>query len=183
MRYTVLVRKHLIRAPETEHPSQRLKLLAEMFDELRWMNGLRQKFESVTAFFGALEDLDRGSLAAEKNDARVGTEIANGDGGFDAVDMRHQNVRQQKVRATTPGDLYRFRARVCRLGDEAVAVENLHDGVGDKSFIVDDENAGKGSVVLRVICRISSWPEQRFERVTAEQKGVHEGIGSWQVSL
>ena len=84
----------------------------------------------MAAFAGAGEDLDGRRLSAKEDDAGVGTVLANGDGGLDAVDLWHENVRQNDFRAVTAGLFNRLFAAVGSFGDEAIAVKDLNDGVG-----------------------------------------------------
>ena len=64
------------------------------------------------------------------------------DGGFDAVDVGHQDVGEDELGAGAAGAFDGLLAAVGGLGDEAVAVEDLDDGVGDEGFVVDNEDAG-----------------------------------------
>lgn len=106
------------------------------------MDGFGEELEDVASFAGAGEDFYGRGLAAEEKDARVGAELADGDGRFDAVDVRHEDVREDELGAVALGLLDGFGAAVSSFGDEAVAVEDEHDGIGDELFIIDDEDAG-----------------------------------------
>jgi hypothetical protein len=66
----------------------RLGVGAEAFDQLGGVDGLGEEFEIVAAGAGAGEDLDRGGLSAEQNDAGCRQELADGDGGFHAIELR-----------------------------------------------------------------------------------------------
>ena len=112
-----------------------------MLDELGGVEGLGQEFELVAALAGPGKNFYRRCLAAEEDDAGLGEERPNRDGGFDAVDVGHENVREDELGAGEAGGGDGFPAPIGRLGDEAVAVEDLNDGVGDEDFVVDYEDA------------------------------------------
>jgi hypothetical protein len=115
-----------------------------VFDELGGMEGFGEEFEVVASFAGAGEDFYGGGLAAEEDDAGVGGKLADGDGGFDAVDMGHEDVGEDEFGGDAPGGFDGFLATVGGLGDEAAAIEDLADRVGDKGFVVYDEDAREG---------------------------------------
>ena len=117
-------------------------VFAEVLDELGGVDGLGEELEGVAALAGAGEDFNRGRLSAEEDDAGVGTELADGDGGFDTVDLRHEDVGEDEVRAVARGLFDRLFAAVGSFGDEAVAVEDLNDGVGDDFFVIHDQDSG-----------------------------------------
>jgi len=66
-------------------------------------------------------------------------------------------------------------ATVGSLGDEAVAVQDLNDGVGYEDFVIHNKDAGSRAVPLRFVASFGEGPEQRFEEVAAKQKRVHRG--------
>ncbi len=69
-------------------PTSCLLFLTKVFDELGGMEGFGEELEVVASYAGAGEDLYRGGLAAEEDDAGFGEELLDGDGGFHAVDVR-----------------------------------------------------------------------------------------------
>src|ERR1700761_5487281 len=122
-------------------------VVAEVLDELRGVDGFWKEFEGVTALAGAGENFDRGGLSAEKNDAGVGTVHADGNRGFDTIDLRHEDVGEDEVGAVTASPLNRLFAAVRGFGDEAIAIEDLNNGIGDDLFVVDDEDS-RGRALL-----------------------------------
>lgn len=105
------------------------------------VEGFGEELEVVATLAGAGEDFDGGGLSAEEDDAGGGGELADGDGGFDAVDVGHEDVGEDELGVDAAGGVDGLLAAVGCLGDEAAAVEDLADGVGDEGFIVDDEDA------------------------------------------
>src|ERR1700744_4526307 len=122
-------------------------VLAEVLDELRGVNGFGQEFEGVAALAGAGENFDRGGLSAEENDAGVGTVQADGNGGFDTIDLRHEDGGEDGGGGVGRGPLDRLFAAVRGFGDEAVAIEDLNNGIGDDLFVIDDEDS-RGRALL-----------------------------------
>ena len=125
----------------------------------------------VAALAGAGEDFYRGGLAAEENDAGFGKELLDGDGRFDAVDVGHEDVGEDELGVDAAGGVDGFPATVGGFGEEAAAVEDLYDGVGDERFVVDYEDAGGSSraravsVCVERRCRCESTRESLGRRV------------------
>jgi hypothetical protein len=142
-----------------------LKVGAEVFDELGGVEGFGEEFKVVAALAGAGEDFYRGSLTAEEDDAGVGGELADGDGGFYAVDVGHQDVGKDELWVDVAGGVDGFLATVGGLSDEAAAIEDLADGVGDKGFVVDHENAGQGVSVRQLAVWQCGGLDEAFQRL------------------
>jgi hypothetical protein len=145
-----------------------------VFDELGGVEGFGKEFKVVATLAGAGEDFYGGGLTAEENDAGVGGELADGDGGFDAVDVGHEDVREDELGGDATGGVDGFLTAVGGLGDEAAAVEDLADGVGDEGFVVDDEDAGQGLGVRRVAVWQRGGIGESFERLIGEENWNHE---------
>jgi hypothetical protein len=63
------------------------------------------------------------------------------------------------------------------MGDETVAVEDLNDGVGDKRFVVYDEDSdGRGRASAAAV-REGCWSGQSFAFVVGRKSVVHGGPG------
>src|SRR5580698_6426544 len=123
-------------------------LLAQVLDELRGVDGLREEFEGVAALAGSGEDFDRGGLPAEENDARVRAVLADGNTGLDTIDLRHENVGEDELGAAAMGLVDRLLAAVGSFGDEAVAVDDLDNRVGDDFFVIYDEDSRGRALLL-----------------------------------
>jgi hypothetical protein len=104
------------------------------------MNRLRKQFEVVTKGAGALKDFYSCGLAAEKNDTSGRAEFANGNGGLDAVEVGHGNVRKNSVGLKTASGFHGIAAVVAGEGLKAVPVQDLYECVGDDRLVVDDED-------------------------------------------
>jgi hypothetical protein len=114
---------------------------AEVLDELDRVDGLGEEFEDVAAVAGASEDFDGGCLPAEENDASVGAVHADGNAGFDAVDLRHEDIGEDDIGAVSPRFFNRLCAAIRRFGDEAIKIEDLNDGICDYFFVIYDKNS------------------------------------------
>jgi hypothetical protein len=128
--------------------ANRALALAKVFDELDGMEGLGEELEVVAALARTGEDLDRSGLTAEEHDTRVGEEFLDGDGGFHAVKVRHEDVGEDDLGSDAAGGLDGFLAAIRSHSGEPTAIENLHDGVGDDCFVVYDEDARERIVVV-----------------------------------
>jgi hypothetical protein len=91
-------------------------VLAEVFDELGGVEGFSEELEVIAAGAGAREDFYGGGLAAEEDDAGFGEELLDGDGGFDSVDVGHEDVGEDELGADAAGGIDGFPAPVGRCG-------------------------------------------------------------------
>ncbi len=66
-------------------------------------------------------------------------------------------------------------ASVRSLGDEAAAVEDLNNGVGDERFVVYDEDPGGRCRRCCVAIRMGGCRRHRFASVAGEKIRVHGG--------
>lgn len=151
-------------------------VFAEVFDELRGVDGLGEELEVVAAFAGTGENFNRCRLSAEENDARVRTMLADGDGCFDAVDLRHEDIGENKLRAVTVSFVDRFLAAVSGFGDEAVAVEDLNDGVGDDFFVIYDKDSWGRALSLGFVAIRFQIVRAVVRGAAAEQKWIHHRV-------
>ncbi len=142
------------------------------------VDGFGQELEVVAAGAGAGEDFNGGGLAAEEEDAGFGKHLADGDGGFDAVDVRHEDVGEDEVRVEAAGGIDGVLAAVDGVGLIAVADEDLNDGVGDEGFVVDDEDAAGRRAGLCLVVRWERGEGWGLGRGGGQQKRFHSA-GSW----
>lgn len=117
-----------------------------MLDELGGVEGLGEELEVVAAGAGAGEDFYRGGLAAEEDDAGLGEKLLDGDRCFNAVEVGHEDVGEDDLGGDAAGGIDRFLATIGCLGDEAAAIEDLNDGIGDEGFVVDDEDTEEWTI-------------------------------------
>jgi hypothetical protein len=122
---------------------------AEVTEELGGVDGLGKQLEVIAAGTGAGEDFNRRGLAAEENDPGFGKEVADGDGSLDAVELRHENVGEDDLRVKVLGEVDGLLATVDGLSLEAVAVEDVDEGIRDERLVVDDEDAWASGGKLR----------------------------------
>ena len=122
------------------------------------------------------EDLNRGGLAAEENDARVGQKLLDRDGSFHAVEVGHEDVGEDDLGDYAAGGLDGFLATVRSLGDEPAAIEDLHDGIRDECFVVDDEDAREMRIKLGGAVCIRHGIVGALERVAGEKSGLHGAL-------
>jgi hypothetical protein len=128
-------------------------LAAEMLNELGGVDRLGKELEGIATRSGAGKNFKRCRLTGEEHDTRVRAELRDLDSNFDAVNVRHQYVRKDKLRAGTARHLDGLCATVGCFGDEAIAIQDLNNSVRDEDFIVDDEDAWCWSLALEaVVC-------------------------------
>src|SRR6185312_12335849 len=153
-----------------------------MLDQLRRMNRLGQQLEVVSALLGPGENLDGSGLPGEKHDAGVGAELRDLDCGFHAIDLRHQHIGKHQLRAGTFGDLDGLLAAVGGFGDKAIAVQDLDDGIGDKSFVIDNKDSWGCATTAGVATRSGGSRKNILWRFAAKQYWSHAGsLGSAEV--
>ena len=130
----------------------------------------------VAALAGSGQDLYRRGLAAEEDDAGFGKELLDGDGRFYAVDVGHEDVGEDELGGEAAGGVDGFPATVGCLGDEAAAVEDLNDGVGDEGFVVYDEDAGGSGGRRSIAFRGRRGVVRGYARVAGENVCFHGAL-------
>jgi hypothetical protein len=147
--------------------------LLEVFEELGGVDGFGEELEVVAAGAGAGEDLNGGGLAAEEEDAGFGEHLADGDGGFDAVDVGHEDVGEDEVGLEGAGGVDGGLTAVDGGGFKAVALEDFDDGVGDEGFVVDDEDTARGRRGIRLFVRWERGERWGLGRGGGQRKRFH----------
>jgi hypothetical protein len=160
-----------------EVPVRRLLDGAEVFDELGGVEGFGEEFEVVATLAGAGKDFYGGGLTAEEDDAGRRGEFADRDGGFNAVDVRHEDVGQDEFRGGAAGCVNGLLTAVRCFSEEAAAIEDLDDGVGDEGFVVYDKDAGQDGGLRRFTVRQDGGSRETLRRVVGGKHGCHRGLG------
>ncbi len=130
----------------------------------------------MASFASTGEDFDRGRLAGKKDDAGIGALFADGDSGFDAVDVGHHDVGKHKLRTVPGGKVNGLGAGIGRFGDEAIAVQDLHDGVCNQDFIVDHEDARRRRRRIGTALGLGVQWWGGFSGLAEQQHGIHSDI-------
>lgn len=115
-------------------------LAAQAGEELGGVDGFEEDFEFVAAEAGIVEEVGGGGLAREEQDAAVGDEGADLDGGVDAGDAGHDDVGEEDVGVEGAGGIDGVLAAVDGGSLKAVLGEDQAKGIGDDAFIVGHED-------------------------------------------
>ena len=105
------------------------------------MKGFREEFETVSAGLGSLEEVSGAGLTGEEEDARLRTELADGEDRVHAIHFGHYDIRQDDVWALLAHKIDCALACVECGCLEAVSRKNLGQAVGNRRLVVNDDNA------------------------------------------
>jgi len=108
------------------------------------VDGLGESGEVVAGAARFFKEVDGGGLAGEEEDLALREFAGQCDGEIDATHSGHDDVGDEELGSDVEGEGERTGAIVGCVGVEAALRENDGEGVGDDSFVVDDENDGAG---------------------------------------
>lgn len=120
---------------------------AKAVEDLFGVNGFEEDLEVVAADPGIAQEVGRGGLTREEQDAASGDHAGNLNGGFDPAHPRHDDVREKDVGMKMARGFNGFLTAVDSGGFEAILGENHSQGIGDDSFVVGDEDSGPDPAV------------------------------------
>jgi hypothetical protein len=106
-----------------------------------------ENLEGVALSIGRLQDLCRGVMAGDEQDAAPRLQFANSDGGVNAVHSAHDHIADEEIEQLRFGELDGSLSAVTYGGLKAADFEDHCEGIGDSVFIVDDEDPGPGFCV------------------------------------
>jgi len=101
---------------------------------------LGENFESIAGCVFLFEHFGGRGLAGEQEDANIGQQGFHPDGCFDAIQFRHDDVRDEQVRLESGRHFQGLHAGIDRLGFKAALIKDHRKGVGDDPFIVGDQD-------------------------------------------
>lgn len=96
----------------------------------------------MAAEAGIVEEVVGGGLAGEEQDAALGAELADADGGLDAVHAGHDDVGEEEVGKPGLGGLDGLIAAVNGGYLVTTAVEDDAQGIGDDAFVIGNKDSG-----------------------------------------
>ena len=90
---------------------------------------------------GLVHQLTYARLAGEQNHPGFRAFPANQNTGFYAVTAGHADVGEHNIRAKGMQRIQSSVTAVSGAGRKAVEIQDAYQGIGDKLFVVDDQNA------------------------------------------
>jgi len=113
------------------------------------MYRLSKDIELVALSPRFFEQISCSCLSREEQDLAPGQELADANRSFNAVHVRHDHVADDEFRLGLSCAVDCGRAGINGGRVESVLVENYGEGVGNHTFIVNDENSGLAGLAIR----------------------------------
>ena len=106
------------------------------------MNGFGQDLEVVSLDVCLFEQVGGSGLTGEEQDLDGGEQGADADGGVDAIEVGHDDVRDQHIGLEGGSEFESFFSGIDGACLEAALVQNHGQGVSNHTFIVGDKDFG-----------------------------------------